>query len=43
MYDNSIEKISRAKGGDEEAMAELVETNKRTYLEYSKKILHARL
>ena len=43
MYDNNIENIRKAKDGNETAMAELVENNKRTYLEYSKKILHERL
>lgn len=39
MYDNNIENIEKAKNGDEKAMTELVENNKRTYMEYSKKIL----
>ncbi len=43
MYENNIKNIEKAKNGDEEAMTELVENNKRTYLEYSKKILLKRL
>ncbi len=39
MYDNNIENIEKAKDGDEEAMTDLVENNKRTHLEYSQKIL----
>lgn len=43
MYDNNIENIEKAKNGDEKAMTELVENNKRTYMEYSKKILFKRI
>ncbi len=38
MYENNIENIEKAKYGSEEAMTELIENNKRTYLEHSKKI-----
>ena len=43
MYDNNIENIEKAKNGDEKAMTELVENNKRTYMEYCKKILLKRI
>lgn len=39
MYESNIEDIKKAQNGDQNAMTELVENNKRTYLEYSKKIL----
>ena len=39
MYDNNIENIRKAQNGDNDAMTELLENNKRTYLEYSKKVL----
>ena len=42
MYDNNIENIEKAKNGDEKAMTELVENNKRTYMEHCKKILFKR-
>ncbi len=38
MYENNIENIKKAKNGSEEAMTELIEGNKRAYLEHSKKI-----
>lgn len=38
MYENNIENIKRAKEGNEEAMTELIESNKRAHLEYCKKI-----
>ena len=41
MYDNNIENIKKAKDGDQDALTELVESNKRSYLEHSKKILYA--
>ena len=43
MYDNNIEEIKKAQNGNEEAMTKLVENNKRTDLEYSKKILLGRI
>ncbi len=39
MYENNLKDIEKAKNGDEDAMTELVENNKRTYLEHSKEIL----
>ena len=38
MYENNNENIEKAKDGSEEAMTELIENNKRTYLEHSKKM-----
>lgn len=43
MYESNIEDIKKAQNGDQNAMTELVENNKRTYLEYSKKILFKRI
>ena len=43
MYENNIDNIRKAQNGDNDAMTELLENNKRTYLEYSKKILWQRL
>ena len=39
MYENNIENIRKAQNGDNEAMTELLENNKRTNLEHCKKIL----
>ncbi len=38
MYENNIDNIEKAQNGSEDAMTELIENNKRTYLEYCKKI-----
>ncbi len=38
MYDNNIDSIIKAQEGNEEEMTRLIETNNRTYMEYSKKI-----
>lgn len=43
MYDNNIVNIEKAKCGDEKAMTELIENNKRTNLEHCKKIHIKRL
>ncbi len=43
MYDNNIENIEKAKNGNEKAMTELVENNKRAYLEYCEEILLKRI
>lgn len=43
MYESNIEDIKKAQNGDQDAMTELVENNKRTYLEYSKKIYFKRI
>ena len=43
MYENNIDNIKKAKCGDETAMTELLENNKRTYMELSKKILWKRI
>ncbi len=43
MFDNNVENIIKAQNGDEDAMTELVENNKRAYLEHCKKILHERI
>lgn len=39
MYENNVEDIKKASLGDNEAMTKLIESNKRTNLEHSKKIL----
>ena len=38
MYDNNLENIRKAQNGDEYAMTELLENNKRTYLEHCQKV-----
>jgi len=43
MYESNIEDIKKAQNGNQNAMTELVENNKRTYMEYSKKILLKRI
>ena len=39
MQNNSIESILKAQNGNEQEMTRLLEDNKRSYMEYSKKIL----
>ena len=39
MYDKNIANIRKAQNGNDEAMTELLDDNKRTYLEYRKKVL----
>ncbi len=43
MYENNIKNIEKAKNGDEQAMTELIENNKRAYLEHSQKIQFKRI
>ena len=43
MYENNVEDIKKASLGDNEAMTILIENNKRTNMEHSKKILWQRI